>query len=168
MERKLLLLGLLRQNEMYGYQINEMIDTHLSTSIHLTKPTAYRILQNMAVEGLISSREEKEGNRPTRRVYAITPKGENEFQERINESLSNYIPSENVSAISLAFLDTLPIEDAISHLEKRQSAIENLLHPILDNRTHNGNFQLVTENQILHLSAELEWLKEIIEDLKST
>ena len=42
MERKLLLLGMLRNNNLYGYQINELIDTHLNTSVNLTKPTAYR------------------------------------------------------------------------------------------------------------------------------
>jgi DNA-binding PadR family transcriptional regulator len=47
MERKLLLLGMLRFNRLYGYQINEMIDVHLGTSIKLTKPTAYRFLNQM-------------------------------------------------------------------------------------------------------------------------
>ena len=37
MERKLLLLGLLRQHEMYGYQINDLIDAHLGSNITLTK-----------------------------------------------------------------------------------------------------------------------------------
>ena len=59
MERELLLLGLLRQNEMYGYQINEMIDSQFGGSINLTKPTAYRTLHNMAKENLITFHEEK-------------------------------------------------------------------------------------------------------------
>ena len=62
MERKLLLLGLLRQNEMYGYQINEMIDAHVGDSIRLTKPTAYRILHSMAEGGLVTFNEENKGN----------------------------------------------------------------------------------------------------------
>ena len=75
------LLGLLRQHDLYGYQINEMIDAHLGSSINLTRPTAYRLLHNMAEQGWISYREEKIGKRPTRRIYALTASGEAAFQE---------------------------------------------------------------------------------------
>jgi DNA-binding PadR family transcriptional regulator len=167
MERRLLLLGLLQDQELYGYQMNEMIDTHVGTSLHLPKPTAYRILHKLTEEGLVTFRQEKEGNRPTRRVYAITPKGKREFLESLKWSLSEYIPSEQVSAIGLAFLDRLPQEESISALETRIEKIEEILQPILDQQTKDDNFQLINENQILHLSAELEWLKELIKDLKS-
>ncbi|MGD8597706.1 MAG: helix-turn-helix transcriptional regulator, partial [Anaerolineae bacterium] len=76
MERELLLLGLLRSQDMHGYQLHEAIDSHLGMGVQLTKPTAYRLLSNMADDGWVTFREEQEGNRPPRRVYAITPKGE--------------------------------------------------------------------------------------------
>jgi len=75
MERKLLLLGMLRDHEMHGYQINEMVDIHLGSSVQLTRPTAYRLLNQMADDGLILFKEEQEGKRPPRRVYSITPQG---------------------------------------------------------------------------------------------
>ncbi|MFA9564800.1 MAG: SDR family oxidoreductase [Acidimicrobiales bacterium] len=52
MERKLLLLGLLRSHEMYGYQLNEFIDSHLGATVHLKKPTAYRLLNTMVDDGV--------------------------------------------------------------------------------------------------------------------
>ena len=63
MERKLLLLGMLRENEMYGYQLNEFLETHLGSAVQLKKPTAYNLLNKMAADGWISYREEQEGNR---------------------------------------------------------------------------------------------------------
>ena len=69
MERKLLLLGMLRNHPMYGYQINDLIDTHLGSSISLTKPTAYRLLNQMTEDGWIEFNEKQVGNRPVRRVY---------------------------------------------------------------------------------------------------
>jgi DNA-binding PadR family transcriptional regulator len=125
MERRILLLGLLQGREMYGYQINEMIDTQIRPSLHLTKPTAYRLLHNLAEGGLITFREEKDGNRPTRRIYNLTPKGEKEFLEMLKESLSSFQPSENVNAIALAFLDILPVQEMTSLLETRETEIEN-------------------------------------------
>ena len=109
MERKLLLLGMLRNNNLYGYQINELIDTHLNTSVNLTKPTAYRYLNQMTEAGWITFTEEQEGNRPTRRVYVITTEGEAEFQRMLRESLARFEPAASHSSISIAFIDVLPL-----------------------------------------------------------
>ena len=68
MERELLLLGLLRSQEMHGYELNEFIDSHLGATVHLKKPTAYRLLNGIVDEGWISYTEEQEGNRPPRRA----------------------------------------------------------------------------------------------------
>ena len=61
MERKILLLGLLRQHEMHGYQLNELIDAHIGTSLQFTKPTAYRLLQKMTEYGWITFQDIQEG-----------------------------------------------------------------------------------------------------------
>ena len=167
MERKLLLLGLLRSQEMSGYQLNELIDSHMRASVQLKKPTAYRLLSKMADDGWITYTEEREGNRPLRRVYAITPKGEAAFQQLLRDSLADYSPAEFRSAISLAFLDALPAEERLSLLRKRNSAIANLLQTALIHGDDHGGFRLLTEHQIRHLSTDLEWLSEVIARLES-
>jgi hypothetical protein len=45
----------------------------MSTSVHLAKPTAYRLLNQMEEDGWVMFYEEQESNRPTRRVFFITP-----------------------------------------------------------------------------------------------
>lgn len=166
MERKLLLLGLLRQHEMYGYQINDLIEAHLGTSINLTKPTAYRLLHKMTADNLVSFREEKVGNRPTRRIYAITPHGEVKFQELLKTSLSEYKPAEYTSTISLAFLDAFPAGDVLPLLEKRLATVVNMRDAFKSDESHHGNFQWIIDHQIRHLHTEVEWLSEIIEQLR--
>ncbi len=169
MERKLLLLGVLRMREMYGYQLNEFIDRHLQTSIQLKKPTAYNLLNKMADDGWISHREEQEGNRPPRRVYAITPQGEAAFQQLLRESLADYQPAEFRSNIALAFLEAIPAEEAVALLQKRRSIIEGLLEPIHTfGDQHTGGFQLMIDHQKRYLSAELEWLDEVMARIKAS
>jgi DNA-binding PadR family transcriptional regulator len=163
MERKLLLLGMLNSSDMYGYQINEMIDQHLGTSVQLTKPTAYRYLNQLAEEGYISSTEEQEGNRPVRQVYSITPKGKDAFNTMLRESLANYEPAPSHSTIAIAFLDTMPPEETLPLLEKRQQKIRNLLEGFSADMDHSGSFSYMISHQIRHLEAELEWLNEIVE-----
>jgi DNA-binding PadR family transcriptional regulator len=163
MERELVLLGLLSEDELYGYQINEMIETYLGTSINLTKPTAYRILHQFAENGLITFREEKEGNRPTRRVYKITRSGRDHFKDLLRQSLSDSKPMENASALSLAFLNEISSREAKSLLEDRRARLSSMLDSFFEDDTQYGNFELVVENRILHLSAELEWIKDVIQ-----
>lgn len=163
MERKLLLLGLLNSSDMYGYQINEMIDQHLGTSVQLTKPTAYRYLNQLFEEGYISSTEEQEGNRPVRHVYSITPEGKEAFSTMLRESLANYEPAPSHSTIAIAFLDTMPPEETLPLLEKRQQKIRNLLEGFSADTAHSGSFSYLISHQIQHLEAELEWLNEIVE-----
>ena len=81
MEKQIFLLGLIRQSDMHGYQILDLINSHFNIIINITKPTAYRLLNKMAKDDWISLREEKEGKRPPRHVYSITPKGEKELQK---------------------------------------------------------------------------------------
>ncbi len=167
MERKLLLLGLLRGHEMHGYQLNEFIDSHLGASVHLKKPTAYRLLNNMAEDGWVTYREEREGNRPPRRVYAITPQGEAAFQQLLRESLSDYKPVDFPGNIGLLFLDALPVEEALSLLQKRRAIVESMLQMVHTHEVHHQSYQLLLLHQTRHLSTELEWVDEVIARLKS-
>ena len=162
MERKLLLLGLLNSSDMYGYQINEMINQHLGTSVQLTKPTAYRYLNQLAEEGYISSSEEQEGNRPVRHVYSITLEGKDAFNTMLRKSLANYEPAPSHSTIAIAFLDNIPPEETLPLLVKRQQKIRNLLEGFAIDLDHSGSFSYMISHQIRHLKAELEWLSEII------
>jgi DNA-binding PadR family transcriptional regulator len=165
MERKLLLLGMLRNSEMHGYQINEMIEMHLGTSVQLTKPTAYRLLIQMAEDGWILFREEQEGNRPQRRVYSITQEGEIEFQKILRKCLANYEVPEFSSNVCLAYLDLVPVDEALQLLSRRRKMIEESFEALSGGDMHHGSFQLVIENQVHHLKAELEWLDKVLDSM---
>ena len=170
MERKILLLGLLSQHEMHGYQLNEMIDRHIGTSLQLTKPTAYRLLQKMADDGWIEFQDIQESKRPPKRIYSITPQGEQQFQILLRKSLAHYEIVENRNLICLLFLDSLPLEEVIPLLEKRRILLEKLLletHETIKRHDHGHFGLLLLENKERHLTTELEWLKEVISHLKT-
>jgi DNA-binding PadR family transcriptional regulator len=166
-ERKLLLLGLLRIHEMHGYQLNELIDHHLGTSGYLTKPTAYRLLNTMTADGWIAYTEEREGNRPARRVYRITREGEAAFRRLLREGLASYEPAEFHSDVSVAFVHALPADEAASLLRQRRAAIVDLAQTMRADDAHHGSFQTLIEHRALHLTAELEWLDRVIVRLES-
>ena len=162
MERELLLLGLLRSQDMHGYQLHEAIDSHLGMGVQLTKPTAYRLLSNMAEQGWVTYRAEQEGNRPPRRVYTITAQGEAAFQQLLRENLATYQPAEFTCQIGLAFLDELSTEEALALLYSRRTGMADILESTREHGEHPGSLQLMLDHQVHLLAAELDWLDTVI------
>lgn len=166
MDRKLLLLGLLRMQEMHGYQLNDFIDAFLSVCVDVKKPTAYYLLNKMNGDGWISVEEQQEGNRPVRRIYSLTPEGEQAFQKLLRENLGSYAPAQFNSDIGLAFMEALSSQERDTLLAQRRANLAQKLAEVETIPAHPGNFQLMIEHQVRHLRAELAWLDELISRLQ--
>jgi DNA-binding PadR family transcriptional regulator len=165
MDRQLLLLGLLRRQDMHGYQLNEFIEERMHFCIDLKKPTAYYILDKMAKEGLVSVEEEQAGNRPPRRVYQVTPAGEGRFLELLQENLAQHQRTYYPSDVGLAFMDQLPSEKAAGLLRKKSEGIRKELKDLEKATGHTGPLWHVLERNQRLLKAELAWLEELLNDL---
>jgi DNA-binding PadR family transcriptional regulator len=166
MEKILFLLGLIRSAEnMYGYQINELIDSHFGVIVNITRPTAYRLLEKMAQDRWISFREEQIGGRPPRKIFSITEDGEQAFQRILRESLESYSPTEYGSPVNMAFLAALPAEDVLTLLEARRDKIRELLQTLDESKMHEAGFELVFEHQRRRFETELALTEDVIEML---
>ena len=107
MERELLLLGFLRREQAHGYRLNEFIERDMAACTDIKKPTAYFLLDKMAKQGWITMRETREGNRPPRRVYRVTAKGEAQYQKLLRENLGSFIAAKFPGDVGLAYADDL-------------------------------------------------------------
>jgi DNA-binding PadR family transcriptional regulator len=163
MHRELLLLGVLRQGNLHGYGINEFIQRDMAFCTDLKKPTAYHLLQKMAAAGWIQEREIRQGNRPARRTYHITPAGEAAFQQLLRENLSAHHSTRFTGDIGLAFIDELPAAEALPLLRRRRQALLAEQATVEAVPQHGqGGMQLILEHQTRHLAFELAWLDEVI------
>jgi DNA-binding PadR family transcriptional regulator len=163
MNRELLLLGLIRQSEMHGYKIIEFIERDLAMCTDLKKPTAYFLLDKMARNGWISWTEERDGNRPPRRIYQITPEGEAQFQKLLHESLAHYEPVKFSDDIALAFAGDLTSTELLELLSQRHQALLTILEAAQTAPSHPGMVQLAIDHQRIHLESELRWMNELME-----
>lgn len=168
MERELLLLGLLRQQEMHGYELHDFIERTMQTCVDLKKSTAYYLLDKMAKSGYITESTEQSGNRPPRRVYHITETGEDHFQSLLRQNLATYEPAKFGSVVGLVFLDEIEAEEARPLLEQRRLILAEQLQMVTDVPAHPGSLQFVIEHQKMHLEAELNWLDQIINNLQTS
>lgn len=168
MDRELLLLGLLRREEMHGYQLYEFIEHDLASCTDMKKSTAYYLLNKMAERGWITEETEQEGNRPPRRVYSLTPDGESAFQSLLRENLAETHPVYFSGDAGLAFLDALEPEESTALLEQRRHALERTLERLGETPAHGGSLHLVIEHQVHHLKSEIAWLDEVTARLQHT
>jgi len=168
MEQKLLVLGLLMNAEMHGYQINEMIEAHLGSGVQIKKSLIYKLLGTMADEGWLTYTEEQAGNRPPRRVYAINADGKSAFHRLLRESLGDYKPADLLGHIAIGYLDMLPADESLPLLEQRRQKLTHLLEETQNLGTHPGSGQLIIDHQIHHLQSELAWLDHVINYAKGT
>ena len=165
MEREMLLLGLLRNGEMHGYQLNDYIERTLSFCADVKKATAYFLLDKMEGRGWVTASEHREGHRPPRKVYHLTPSGEVEFQRLLRENLATFASARSAADIGLAFLGALEPGEAGQLLQQRRAALSAELEGIRSAPRHGGGVQLLIDHQVNYLDSELRWLDETIASL---
>ena len=78
----MLVLALLKEKEMYGYQIIEELDRRSSHVFQLKEGTLYPVLHGLEKDKLVSAREAVTEKGRTRRYYAITEKGLRALEEK--------------------------------------------------------------------------------------
>jgi DNA-binding PadR family transcriptional regulator len=169
-ERTLLLLGMLRIESQHGYQLNEFIEHNLGRVTDMKKPTAYALLDRLEQSGAITSRLEQEGNRPPRKVYAITEQGEQLFLRLLSETLAAAEPYVIAGDVGLMFLDALPLAEALVLLERRLQSVREQIAEIEKVPVHKLGIgiDLAIEHQAILLRADEAWLTRLIERLEAS
>jgi DNA-binding PadR family transcriptional regulator len=168
MQRELLLLGLLRQQEMHGYKLMEFIEGSLAICTDLKKPTAYFLLEKMEQKGWVTRSTAQEGNRPTRNIYSITPVGEQIFQQTLRESLASYSSAKFEDDVALAFMESLPPDECLALLRQKRAALEAELDASRLIPTHEGAAQYLIEHRQFYLESELRWLDQLLTRLSAS
>jgi PadR family transcriptional regulator PadR len=77
----LLILSLLGEREMYGYEIVTELAKRSDETFMLREGTLYPLLHRLEKEGAVAAREDKAAGRP-RRYYRLTKKGGEKLAER--------------------------------------------------------------------------------------
>jgi DNA-binding PadR family transcriptional regulator len=163
MERELLLLGLLRREDMHGYQLHENFSGILASCTDLKKSTTYFLLDKMEKRGWVTVSLLQDSNRPARKVYQLTPEGEAAFVRLLRENLASYSPAIFGGDVGLAFMDALSPAEALSLLDERRRNLAEQVDIAQGIPIHGGSLQFMIEHRLRHLETELAWLDSVIE-----
>lgn len=171
------ILGLLQQQERTGYDLKtKCFDDCIAHLWPADLAQIYRTLDKLEVQGWITCKVEIQYDRPNRKVYRITPTGEEELNQWVRTHQSLPIWREPL-LVQLYFAAQLPNEAIISLLEQEAEARRKKLdecktHDIpssSDLKVSREEFlqQLVLELVKRREQTYLDWLDEAIEIVQS-
>lgn len=82
----MVLLGLLRQSDMYGYQLTQEMERQSMGALSMQEGALYPVLYKLQDAGYISAEKVLVGKRMTRVYYHLEPKG----QEYLDQLAADY------------------------------------------------------------------------------
>jgi DNA-binding PadR family transcriptional regulator len=172
---RLVILGLLRVRPLYGYEIKQVIEEHMSDWTSIAFGSIYFALDKLEQEKFVEKVEVgSHGKRPARSVYQITGSGRKEFLRLLRASWQEFERVYYPLDICLFFLDSLPLEEVRSYLRMRRGALEEALAYVQDHRREQLAHPEVPElaaaifdHTLAHTRAELKWLKQLLRRLEA-
>lgn len=160
---RLLVLWLLSEGPLHGYRIKKILDDEtLRFWFPVEYGSIYSVLRTLASRGYVGPLGvEREGLRPARTRYAITPDGREHLQDLLRQAWRELPSPADPFQLALAARSELP-EDEITELlaERRQLLDARLVY--LDELERSAPAPEMAERQRALTSSELRWLESHI------
>lgn len=168
-QHRLLLLGLLKAQEQHGYQIVDFVERNLASVTTLKKAAAYYELRKMEEQALVAVRTEQDEGRPPRRIYRLTPEGEQAFLQLLRESLREVDPLGPSAHVALMFMDWLPPAEAAALLEERVASLKRHCRTYQEAPAHGPgtSIDLAIKHVASRLTMEIAFFEQLIPHLQA-
>ncbi|HEX7735785.1 MAG TPA: PadR family transcriptional regulator [Ktedonobacteraceae bacterium] len=183
MYKQVMILGLLLEQPMYGYQIREVIENHHTLlADFIKKSNIYHHLNQMTNKGYLEVRQEEVEAPNTgpgqhelalreRGVYHITAEGRAYFYKLLREALGTHTPQLSDMDTCLFFVDYLELGEAIVLLKERYELVNQertqVAQRMLDLAVQDTAHRIVNDHKLTLLDAELNWLARTIMQLQT-
>jgi DNA-binding PadR family transcriptional regulator len=170
----MVILALLFERPMHPYEIRRLARHRGKGDLVDLRPgSLYRTIERLERAGLVEPVETtREGRFPERTVYRLTEHGREELEEWMRELISTPMRDFPQLLQALATLPVLDADDArvqlearVVHLEGELVAMQTMMRRL--DGVLPRLFQLETEYAVVLWRAELEWVKALVEDLRT-
>lgn len=158
------LLGLVRRTPIHGYNLLQELSgpNGLSEIWEVKISQLYAYLNKLEEQGYLTSQRLQEGDYPARRLYAITPAGEEAFQDWMRSPVLKARDLRQLFLLKLYFVDEVP-QEIVQQLIYDQIA---LCHRWLEGLERewagvSGWRKRVFAYRIELVQASLRWLKAL-------
>jgi DNA-binding PadR family transcriptional regulator len=170
----LVVLAQLLERPMHPYEIAaQMRQRGHHEVIRLNYGALYGVVESLEEAGLVAAGETtREGRRPERTVYALTPAGRAMLSEWLRDVLRRPAVEYPIFAAGLALMGALPPGEVLLLLDERAQALERSVgeqEASLDVwRGSVPRLFLVESEYAVHMRrAELEWVRRLVREIRS-
>lgn len=176
MSLKHALLGFLDLMPLSGYDLAKMFDDSVNFYWPANHTQIYRTLKTLYEAGWVSMEVVEQTERPDKKVYSITPAGEEELQGWITKPLA--FPSmRHGLLVQLAFASRLEDAQIIAlldayaqklrvRLESYQSGQQQEQLALARSERERYLWGLILRNGIQTYESELQWAEQAIDELR--
>lgn len=172
---RLVILGLLLDRPLYGYEIKQIIEEHMSDWTSIAFGSIYFALDKLAAEKFVEKVEvEQAGKRPSRSVYEITAAGRAEFLRLLRESWQQVERQYFSIDVCLFFLENLPGDEVKRYLRTRQAGLRATLEHLQSHREEQLAVpevphiaMAIFDHTLVHTQAELSWVTDLLAKMES-
>lgn len=171
----LAVLTCLFEQPMHPYEMAQTMRTRAKhESVKLNYGSLYGVVESLEKRGLIRAVETtREGRRPPRTVYALTPDGKVELSEWMAEIVA--VPAKEYLRFeaALSFIAALPPDEAADLLRQRTLALEieiDQMAAAVEGSVRRGLprlFFLEADYKLALLRCELEFARTLADDIES-
>jgi DNA-binding PadR family transcriptional regulator len=164
---ELAVLGLLKERPIHGYQLSRELGDSLGGLWRVSYGSLYPTLRRLERDGAIESEADDERGARRKKVYRITPKGEQVFLELLQGTPNDTQTEDARFRMRLAFFRYLPPETRIRLLERRRQALQARLSTLAESqRAGRGGADdygraLIEHNRSV-TESDITWLESLI------
>ncbi|MGH6673157.1 MAG: PadR family transcriptional regulator [Xanthobacteraceae bacterium] len=171
----LAVLALLFERPMHPYEMGVLLkQRHKEDSIKLRYGSLYTVIEPLLKRGMISAREtEREGRRPERTVYEITPAGSEELHDWMADLVGTPVKEYPQFEAALCLLPILPPDEALALLRQREKILEQNIAGLAGQIAGIGTqkfpplFLVETEYRLALMKAEQAFVADLIGRIES-
>ena len=169
----LVVLGLIFEQDRYGYEIiHEIKDRQFEHWANINPASIYNRLRRLEKIGALSSRSEKVGRQPERRIYSLTESGRVMLSTMVLEALSSPLHWEYLNHLGMAFVYCADRVAVLCRIRERlgmlERAIEHIHSEIEKRQEHIPlNWILLMEASADRLKIDLKAFRSLAENIES-
>jgi len=167
-KNELVVLGLLSEEPMYGYQIYQEVERReMEHWAQVNLASIYNTLNRLQKDKLIQGKGEKPGKMPERKVYHITSKGRKRLEDLVQMALNEQKMPQDSFIVGVAFLQGLSKDKILNSLSKKKEQLRNVVERIEKIYQENYckmpfNWKFILEKGIFHLKVTIKHLDELM------
>lgn len=163
------ILGALMKRPMHGYEIHRFLSSALRGVWYVGMSNMYGMLKKLESDGHVWSTVENHGNRPAKRVFAITEMGKGSFKDWISKPVNNIRDMRVEFIAKLYFLKYLELSGGEELVDRQKAVCQRILASIDLSAAERSEFpRLLSDFRTCQIRSILSWLEECLDSLKKS